>query len=180
MENKQTPELRLENVVWVNNDVMSGAPCFIDTRVPLSALLDALSEGEPLELFLRGYPCVSMDQAMKVLKLIDEDGVLYNKDKTVLICFPNHWQGDYVIPDGVKIIVNYAFRDCIELTSIAIPKSVVEIGKWVFTFWNSGEEVTGEDGKTSSWAGYCDLPAQIIVHPENPVYASENGKLIEK
>ena len=42
------------------------------------------------------------------------------------------------------------------------------------------EDITDEDGKTKLVWGDYDLPAQIIVHPENPVYASENGKLIEK
>ena len=56
------------------------------------------------------------------------DGVLYNKEKTVIHIFPEGKTGAYTIPDNVTEIGESAFSDCTELTSITIPNSVTEIG----------------------------------------------------
>ncbi len=66
----------------------------------------------------------------------DENGVLYNKDKTQLITCPAAYEGAYVIPDGVTCIGNRAFRNCYDLTSVSIPDSVTHIGDSAFE--NSG------------------------------------------
>lgn len=61
----------------------------------------------------------------------DSCGVLYNKDKTVLICAPKNLT-EYVIPDSVVAIEESAFIGCTYLTEISIPKSVTEIGAMAF------------------------------------------------
>ena len=65
-------------------------------------------------------------------KYTSEDGVLFNKDKTQLICYPASKQGGYTIPDSVLSISKYAFNGCGGLTSITIPSSVSSIGKKAF------------------------------------------------
>ncbi len=55
------------------------------------------------------------------------DGVLFNKSMTEIISYPEGKEGGYVIPDGVKKIDSYTFRNCIGLTSVTIPDSVTEI-----------------------------------------------------
>ncbi|MBQ8731727.1 MAG: leucine-rich repeat domain-containing protein [Oscillospiraceae bacterium] len=56
------------------------------------------------------------------------DGVLYSKDLTNLILYP---QGkpdkEFVIPDHVKVIAPAAFLNCNQLESVYIPDSVVDI-----------------------------------------------------
>ena len=61
-----------------------------------------------------------------------EDGVLFNKDKTNLICYPASKTGAYTIPNTVTSIGYSAFSDCNGLTSITIPESVLSIGKYAF------------------------------------------------
>ena len=61
-----------------------------------------------------------------------ENGVLFNKDKSELIVFPAGRQGDYVIPDSVVKIRDWAFSDCAGLTSVTIPDSVKEIEEGTF------------------------------------------------
>ena len=62
-----------------------------------------------------------------------EDGVLFNKDKTRLICFPRGKTADtYVVPNGVTTIGVYAFCDCNSLASINIPNSVTTIEHGAF------------------------------------------------
>ncbi len=61
-----------------------------------------------------------------------EDGVLFDKNKTVLIHFPAGKGGHYTIPDGVTSIGDHAFIKCISLTSVTIPDSVTSIEALAF------------------------------------------------
>lgn len=56
------------------------------------------------------------------------DGVLFNKDKTVLIKYPE-WKKEtsYVIPDNVELIDRIAFANSQFLEEVIIPSSVKEI-----------------------------------------------------
>ena len=59
----------IEGVIWIHPKRVSGAPCFINTRVPIQNLFDYLEGGEPLDEFLAGFPPVTREQAVKVLEL---------------------------------------------------------------------------------------------------------------
>jgi uncharacterized protein (DUF433 family) len=48
-------------------DVMSGAPVFVGTRVPVQTLFDYIAAGERLDDFLDDFPTVSRDQALALL-----------------------------------------------------------------------------------------------------------------
>ncbi len=67
-------------------------------------------------------------------KYSSQNGLLYNKAKTELICCPGGRSGSVSIPAGVTTISDNAFYDCYGLTSITIPDSVTSIG--VYAFWN--------------------------------------------
>lgn len=54
-----------------------------------------------------------------------ENGILFNADKTELICYPSGKTGDsYTVPDSVKLLCRYAFSDTDALTSLVLPASV--------------------------------------------------------
>ena len=79
-----------------------------------------------------------------------EDGVLFNKDKTSLICFPaGKTQSTYTIPESVTRISSYAFDSCNKLTSVDIPNSVTSIGEWVFSACSGLTSVTIPNSVTS-------------------------------
>ena len=61
------------------------------------------------------------------------DGVLFNKEQTVLAVYPCGKTGtSYTIPGSVTSIKDNAFRDCLNLTSVEIPGSVTSIGTEAF------------------------------------------------
>jgi uncharacterized protein (DUF433 family) len=58
----------IREIVKVDPEIMSGAPCFSGTRVPVQALIDYLEGGHPLDDFLEGFPTVSREQAVAFLE----------------------------------------------------------------------------------------------------------------
>lgn len=62
-----------------------------------------------------------------------QDGILFNKDKSKLLCYPCGKKEElYTIPYSVINIESDAFRECYNLTSIKIPSSVTSIGAGSF------------------------------------------------
>jgi hypothetical protein len=59
-------------------------------------------------------------------------GLLFNKQQTVLLTCPCGQTGTYTVPDGVTNIGNDAFLHCINLTSITMPDGVATIGSQAF------------------------------------------------
>ncbi|MCD8026952.1 MAG: leucine-rich repeat domain-containing protein, partial [Clostridiales bacterium] len=73
-----------------------------------------------------------------------EDGILFNKDKTVLIRYPEgKTDASYSVPDSVTSIGDYAFYNS-SLTSITIPDSVTSIE--TDAFFNSVSTIYGKSG----------------------------------
>ena len=66
-------------------------------------------------------------------KYSSADGVLFNKDKTTLIQYPiGNTRSEYIIPNSVTSIGDYAFSGWSSLTSVTIPNSVTSIGNYAF------------------------------------------------
>ena len=70
------------------------------------------------------------------------DGVLFNKQRTILHCYPAGRSGKYVIPNGVTQIRPGAFWRCHGLTSVIIPDSVTTIGQSAFFDCSSLLDIT--------------------------------------
>ena len=62
----------------------------------------------------------------------DSFGVLFNKDKKVLLLAPCKTSGIYAIPNGVTTIGKEAFSGCTALTRVEIPCTVTNIEKYAF------------------------------------------------
>lgn len=74
---------------------------------------------------------IVVDAKNKYFKSVED--ILFNKSKSNLICFPAcSEKTDYVIPDSVTVISDWAFCECNRLKSIKIPDSVYEIGEGAF------------------------------------------------
>jgi hypothetical protein len=59
-------------------------------------------------------------------------GVLFNKDRSILLRYPEAKAGSYQIPEGVVQIGPSAFGACSALESVSIPTGVVRIGGGAF------------------------------------------------
>lgn len=62
-----------DDVIWVDNERLSGAPCFKGTRVPITNLFDYLEGGDNIDDFLDAFEGVSREQVVKVLELAREN-----------------------------------------------------------------------------------------------------------
>lgn len=61
-----------------------------------------------------------------------EDGILYDKNKSKIICVPMSKNGEVNIPEGVSRIEDHTFENRVYLTKVVIPDSVVSIGNRAF------------------------------------------------
>ena len=55
-------------MITASPDVMSGAPVFPGTRVPIQTLLEYLEAGDSIDEFLAGFPSVSRSQVVAFLE----------------------------------------------------------------------------------------------------------------
>ena len=92
---------------------------------------------------------LSIDVASDNPNYCSVDGVLFNKDKTIIIQFPGGKQGAYTIPNSVKRVEDFAFGDCYFLSSVEIPNSVTSIGNAGFRACNSLSSLTIGNSVTS-------------------------------
>ena len=83
------------------------------------------------------------------LSYSSQDGVLFNKTKTVLITCPEGKSGDYLIPNSVTSLGKYAFDNCQKLTSVTIPDSVTSINDGAFSHCFELTSVIISDSVTS-------------------------------
>ena len=81
----------------------------------------------------------------------DEHGVLFNKDKTMLIQYPaGSTEINYTIPDGVTKLCEWSFLDCFNLESVTIPVSVTTIGHCSFSYYTQTIQIY-YNGTSNQW-----------------------------
>ncbi len=102
-----------------------------------------------------------------------ENGVLFNKTKTILIQYPaGKTDMTYTIPDSVRSIGEGAFYGCTSLASVTIPDSVISIGNDAFRGCTSLAFVTIPDSVTSiGWNVFngCTSLASVTI-PDSVTY----------
>lgn len=77
-----------------------------------------------------GLETINVDESNVMYTSVN--GVLYTKDKSMLLQCPGKRAGSFAIPNSVITIGDRAFQYCSSLTSVTIPKSVTTIGEHAF------------------------------------------------
>ncbi|MCL2088365.1 MAG: leucine-rich repeat protein [Oscillospiraceae bacterium] len=97
---------------------------------------------------------------------LSENGVLFNKDKTVLLQYPiGRSDETYIIPDTVILIEPYAFAAAV-FTDIIIPDSVITIEYGAFAYCYQLTNITiGENVKTIGGAAFnnCKSLLEMVI-----------------
>lgn len=91
--------------------------------------------------------------------LSSKDGVLFSADGTTLFCYPSAKAGNYVIPNTVKEICEYAFNNTTKLKDVTIPEGA---GVYYNSFYQ------------------CEGITNYFVNGDNSSCCSENGVLFDK
>ena len=106
--------------------------------------------------------CISLtaiNVATENQNYVSVNGVLYNNDKTTIICYPAGKKDEsYKIINGVTSIEGSAFKDCISLKSVTIPDSMTSLGDGAFEDCISLTSITIPGSVTSigeSAFNYC-------------------------
>lgn len=105
-----------------------------------------------------------------------EDGVLFNKQKTVLLSFPRRRDvKEYLIPDGVQQIAEEAFCGQPFIEEILFPDSTIAIEKRAFANCGSLREVyLGKDLKKIGVESFAYTAIERFVLPPNARFVQQH------
>ena len=101
------------------------------------------------KIFCSCYNLTEINVDMNNKKYTSIDGVLYNKDKTKLLVYPPmKKEENFVIPDSVTSIGEYAFEGCEDITNITLSKNVTSIEDGAFKCCEKLTDITLPNGIT--------------------------------
>ncbi|MCF0196641.1 MAG: leucine-rich repeat domain-containing protein [Bacteroidaceae bacterium] len=106
---------------------------------------------------LRNLKTIIVDDNNKRFSSVD--GVLYNKNFTTLYCVPRAQSGAVTVKQGTAYILPDALTDCVDITTIAFPKTLKE-----FSF--------------RSTSRMTKLESLTFENPEPPTTAKQQGKAV--
>ncbi len=127
----------------IPNNAFSGCSGLTNVTIPNSVT----SIGAGAFHGCSGLTSINVDSANAAYCSIN--GILYDKEKTMLICCPAGKTGAITIPEGVTSIGDSACDFCSALTSVTIPNSVTSIGSYAFSGCSSLMQVALPTGLTS-------------------------------
>lgn len=112
------------------------------------------------------------------------DGVLFNKDRTELVSYPEgKSESSYAVPNGVTSIGYSAFSWCANLKAIVLPDSVTSIDDSAFAWCMSLTNITIPKNVSSIGKFVfvdCSSLTEINVDENNSSYISIDGVLFNK
>ena len=95
-----------------------------------------------------------------------EDGILYDKQKTILVNYPEGINGHYIVPNSITNISDFSFNNCTGLTGVMIGNNVANIGDNAFCNCSSLTSVIIPNKVSNiGWASFedcCGLTNLVI------------------
>lgn len=125
-------------------------------------------------------PAFTLDDSNDSFSVVD--GLLYNKDQTILVNCPAGKVGAVVLPPTVKTLDSNAFYNCTKVTDITLPEGIDSIAYAVFVGCSSLKTLTiPASTRVMGYGGFtgCTNLESIEVAPGNAHYTSLDGALIE-
>ncbi len=148
-----------EGISQINGNALSYCSKLLSIEIPASVTNITTSA------FACDENLISINVNVNNQDYMSVDGVLYNKDMTILHTCPGGITGEFSIPNGVAEICFSAFNGC-SLTSINIPNSVTSIGSGAFCYCSNLTSVTIPNGVeliASYTFGYCQGLKSITI-----------------
>lgn len=129
-----------DSLTTIGASAFSGAYCKMPTSVTIPKNVKKIGN----HVFDGCYRLKTLKVSKGSKYFSAKDGVLFNRDKTTLVCCPPEKTGKYTIPDGVKTIGTNAFNHS-RLKKVSVPESVTKIKKGAFNlaggYTDSGMEL---------------------------------------
>ncbi len=153
--------------------------------------------------FANATSLISIDVNSQNSYFSADDGVLFNKGGSTLICYPSAKAAtSYVIPGAVSTIGDAAFANCAKMETVTIPSSVTSIGDEAFTFCTSLADISipssvqsvGRNAFTGtellnyqikndmgplyyadSWVIFADSTVKTVMSASTPIKAGTTG-----
>ncbi len=166
-----------DNVETVGKTAFS--MCFSLASVTIGAGVSSI--GEEAFSMCSELESLTVSESNAAYKSVND--VLFNKQGTVLLCFPGKKAGNYVIPEGVEEIATYAFASNTGLVSVIMPQSVTSVGNAAFWGCSDLNSVTMGNGVSTIGQyvfGYCNNLQRIEMGEGNVSYKSIDGVLFNK
>ena len=169
---RYTEDGQQDPTVTFNGTELSGAVVIPDgvTNIPAHALQYGCTG--VTSITIPAEVATIADGAFKELKQLTEvklasgntsfvldDNVLYNKEKTKILLFPQLRAGDYTMPSTITEMGDYQFYNCTQLTGINLSSNLKSIGEYAFYGCTQLANVTipaSEEIKTNAFNG-CTL-----------------------
>lgn len=138
-----------QNLEAVSEDMFMNCPCLQSMVIPNHVIrigfgafqlcrgLESIHISESVEsiedsVFANCSSLANIEVDAANANYASQDGILYNKGKTVLVCCPENKKGQVTVPDGVTEIGASALEDCSSLTDVTLPGSVLTIDNNAF------------------------------------------------
>ena len=133
----------LTSVIIPNGVTTIGRWAFNNTNIASITIPSSVITIDNQGAFVNCISLTSIDVESENSAYASENGVLFDKNKTTLGCYPAGKTADtYVIPGSVIKIGWFAFAYCESLTSITIPSSVTTIEDFAFSCCESLTSIT--------------------------------------
>lgn len=108
-----------------------GAFCYCSSLTDINFSKNVSSIGERAFSYCSSLLNIVADSDNPVY--LTEDGILYDKERSTVICCPGGKVGSITVPEGICHIGNHAFSGCNNLRQVILPQGVTVIEDWAFS-----------------------------------------------
>ena len=133
----------IESLVFPDSLVSIGENCFDHNNNLKSVYLGKSFAVIGDRAFNECYSLENINAHTENQSLTSIDGVVYTKDLDTLICYPSgKSDGELILPEGVKVILDYAFYGMGSIKKLTLPSTLTDIGSAAFRDCKQLESVT--------------------------------------